>query len=230
MAGSLYRVLRNEFDFTSDVVCLEWIIQTGILSGLSAALSPVVYDLVILPAVRRCYPSTLKAVGVTQILSIIVSLIMLVTSTIWYMRNTSSQCLLTSINENSYLPFSHVWIQVPVLTFVTSFVFFAFKSMLQFVCAQAPYRLQGLLIGLLCSVLLFGAIVGGGIFTAWRAVYQAQDVGTSSASCGVWFYVFCTAATILGLVVWVAVAMWYKNRERDEPETYRIFIENYYDH
>ncbi len=230
VASSLYGVLHNEFDFTGDVVCHEWIMQTGILSGLSAALSPVVYDLVILPAVRRCSPSTLKAVGVTQILSIVVSLIMLVTSTIWYVRNTSSQCVLTSINENSYLPFSHVWIQVPVITLVISLAFFVFKSMLEFVCAQAPYRLRGLLIGLFCSALLFGGIVGVGIFAAWTAGYQAQDAGSNNASCGVWFYVFCTAATILSLVVWVAVAKWYKNRERDEPETYRIFIENYYDH
>ncbi len=227
---SLNGVLRNEFHITSDLVCPQWIVQTGILSGLSAAFSPVVFDLVILPAVRRCSPSTLKAVGVTQILSIVVSLIMLVTSTIWYIRNTSFQCVLTSINEKSYLPFSHVWIQVPVVTFVLSFAFLVFKGMLEFVCAQAPYRLRGLLIGLLCSALLFGAIVGGGIFTAWTAGYQTQDVGTSNASCGVWFYAFCTAATILGLAVWVSVAKWYKNRERDEPETYRTFIENYYDH
>ncbi len=120
--------------------------------------------------------------------------------------------------------------QVPVVTIVVCFAFFVFKGMLEFVCAQAPYRLRGLLIGLLCSALIFGAIVGGGIFTAWTTGYQAQDVGTSNPSCGVWFYVFCTAAAILGLVVWVAVAKWYKNRERDEPETYRIFIENYYDH
>ncbi len=232
VASSLYGVLRNEFDFTSDVVCLEWIMQTGILSGLSAALSPVVYDLAILPAVRRCSPSSLKAVGVTQILSIAVSLIMLVSSTVWYVRNTSSQveCVLITTNERSYLPFSYVWIKVTVFSFSTSFAFFVSKGMLEFVCAQAPYRLRGLLIGLLWSALLFGAIVGEGIFTAWTAGYQAQDVGTSRTSCGVWLYVFCTAATILGLVVWVAVAKWYKNRERDEPETYRIFIENYYDH
>ncbi len=132
-------------------------------------------------------------------------------------------------HQRDVLP-SYVWIKVPVLTFVISFVFFVSKGMLEFVCAQDPYRLQGLLIGLLFSALLFGVIVGGGIFTAWKTGYQAQDVGTSSTSCGVWLYVFCTAATILGIVVWVAVAKWYKNRERDEPETYRIFIENYYDH
>ncbi len=177
--------------------------------------------------------SNLKAVGVTQILSIIVSLIMLISSTIWYVRNTSSrlEChALTSIDRNSHLPDNHIWTAVSVVTFSISFAFFVTKGMLNFVCAQAPYRLRGLLIGLLCSALLFAVIVGAGITSIWRAGYQTQDVGTSSASCGVWLYVFCTAATILGLVVWVAVAKWYKNRERDEPETYRIFIENYYDH
>ncbi len=232
VAGSLYEgVLVNEFALTDDL-CLELIIRIGISSSLSAALSPVVYDLVILPAVRRCSFGSLKAVGVTQILSIAVSLIMLVSSIIWYIRNSSTQleCILTSNNENSHISVSHTSINISVLAFSLSFLFFVSKNMLQFVCAQAPYRLRGLLIGLLGSALLLGVIVGAGITTMWRIGYRALDEGTKSASCVVWFFAFCTAATILGLVVWVAVAKWYKNRERDEPETYRIFIENYYDH
>ena len=100
--------------------------------------------------------------------------------------------------------------------------------MLEFVCAQAPYNLRGLLVGLVLSVLLLTASIRGGIYTTWKAGYQKYR--PDSPSCGVWFYLFTTIATVFGCLVWCVVAKRYKNRERDEPEMYWIFAENYHDH
>ncbi len=45
----------------------------------------------------------------------------------------------------------------------------------------------------------------------WKAGYEHS--GTNNPSCGVWFYLFTTIATILGCILWCAVAKWYKKRE-----------------
>ncbi len=117
---------------------------------------------------------------------------------------------------------------VPILLVLYSFIFYLLTAILEFVCAQAPYNLRGLLVGLVQSVVVSSLLLGLLIDIIWKAGYEHSD--TNNSSCGVWFYLFTMIAMILGCILWCAVAKWYKRRERDEPEMCRIFAENYYDH
>ncbi len=100
--------------------------------------------------------------------------------------------------------------------------------MLEFVCAQAPYSLRGMLVGLVFLAVQFGRLLGSATYHSWKIVYQKINV--NNPTCNVWFYLFTTTASVLVSVVWCIVARWYKNRERDEPDRGRIYVENYYDH
>ncbi len=100
-----------------------------------------------------------------------------------------------------------------VILYGLAFLFHA--SILEFICAQAPSVLSGMLVGLMYSVSTTAFGLGVRVFAAWSLVYQEH---TDSPSCGVWLTLFATITAILGCVLWCAVAKWYKRRERDEPD------------
>ncbi len=227
VAGPHGGVLHAEFmDRYSKYSWQEQSFRVGFISCFCFFLSFPVYEITIHP-IRKWIPSILKRVGSAQILMVAVNLILLVITTVWYTRNTTAECMFAT-TEPSPLPIDYHWVKTPVeiLTYTSIFIFAT--AMLEFVCAQAPYNLRGLLIGIVYSTLLCSVSLGFGIYTIWKTGYQHN--GANSPSCGVWFYLFATVTAILGCVMWCAVAKWYKKRERDEPEMCRIFAENYYDH
>ena len=182
--------------------------------------------MMIYPLVKRWTPSTLRRVSITQLLNIFINIILLLVSTVWYTHNTSAKCLFAS-DCFSPLPIDSPWIEIPIQFIRIAFEFLVTIAMMELVCAQAPYNRRGMLFGILCSVSLASASLGFGVYMAWKLGYQKE--AADSPSCIVWFYLFTTITTTLGYVVWCVVAKKYKNRERDEPERYRIFIEDYYD-
>ncbi len=184
-----------------------------------------VCEVLIHPLIERLFQSTLKKVGLSLTLPIIASPLFLITTAVWYTHTTSTTCMLTSESSVQF-PVNPLWIFVPEMILLNSVVFLFHNSILEFICAQAPYVLRGMLVGLMYSVYITSYALGAGIYTAWKSVYQEKD--SNSPSCGIWFYLFISITETLGCVLWCVVAKWYKRRERDEPEMCRIFAENYY--
>lgn len=195
---------------------------------LFAVFSLPVYEVIVHPFVRKCIPNTLKRAGLAQTLTVCASVTLLVISTVWYTSSPPNHCMFTSNNTSTYLSMDNIIHRAAFPFFLLinwSFLFFLLTAMLEFVCAQAPYSLRGLLVGSVHSVVLMSIALGLLIIGIWKAGYHRN---ASSSSCGVWFYLFTTISTTLGCVMWCAVAKWYKKRERGEPEMVRIFAENYY--
>ncbi len=190
--------------------------------------SPPVYATALHPLIKRCMPTTLKRAGMAHTLAICASFIMLVVSIVWYTRYSPTECVLTSKDNVIRFSTDYRWVAAPLYLIIGTFLFLYLMAMLEFVCAQAPYNLRGLLVGLVHSALLLSIPLGFAIYLIWKTGYQHSE--TSSPSCGVWFYLFTTITATLSCVLWCAVAKWYKRRERDEPEMCHIFAENYYDH
>ncbi len=217
---SVVEALNAEFNFSSPL-CSK---HTGYLITLS--MFPV-YEIFFYPLIRKWIPSTLRRVGLAQTLIIFASLILLVSSTIWYIYTSPTMCMFTS-ESSSQFPVDYSWVEVPIDVLLYGSGFLIFTALLEFVCAQAPYNMRGLLVGLVHSVVWFSLLLGGGIYTLWSELYREK--GPDKPSCGVWLYLFTTVATMLGCGLWCVVAKWYKKRVRDEPEMCRIYAENYYDH
>ncbi len=83
-----------------------------------------------------------------------------------------------------------------------------------------------MLVGLVFLAVLTSIPLGSGISALWMTVYNDKQ----DPSCNVWFYLFTTVTLALGSVVWYIVGRWYKNREMDQPDRGRLFVENYYDY
>ncbi len=223
---SLPHVLHAEFLLNTLSTCHRHLSQSTYLPMVLVVLSPPVHELIIYPLIKKWIPGTLKGIGITQILTLFGGLTLLTTS-IWYAKHNSAKCIFASTGDYSPLSVNGYWIEVPITFLVGCFEFFAYVGLLEFTCAQAPYRQRGLLLGLLYSIILVSTVVGAIVFRAWSIGYQKK--GANSPECGVWFYLFLTISTLFGGVVWCCVAKWYKKRERNEPDRSRIFIEDYYD-
>ncbi len=226
---SLNTVFQVEFSDPQASFCWYYEDILKISTVMPVILGLPLYEVCIHPLIRKKIPSTLKRVGLAHTLIVITSLILLVSSTIWYVYNSPTKCMFASSasSESPFLVDGNL-IEALIGTLTWAFGFCFLTAILEFVCAQSPYILRGLLIGLVYSVVLCSILLGFGTYGVWEAVYKGER--SDNPSCGVWFYLFTTTATILGCVLWCAVAKWYKKRERDEPEMYRIFAENYYSH
>ncbi len=225
--GGYNNTLHGIFKY-KESSCHDHALLLALFFALCLVFSLPVHDRVILPLIKRCMPTTLKRVGMAQALAICASFIMLVVSIVWYTRNSPTQCVLTSKDNVSRFSADYTWVVAPSYLIIGTFIFFFLTAMLEFVCAQAPYNLRGLLVGLIHSALLLSIPLGFVVYLIWKTGYQHSEAGNSS--CDIWFYLFTTITATLSCVLWCVVAKWYKRRERDEPEMCYIFAENYYDH
>ncbi len=225
---SIHDSILSEFRRTSSVSeCCDSLIELGNSLAPWGTLYLPVYEVVVYPMIKKWIPTTLKRIGIALILSATSSIILLTTSIIWYELSDSGECMF-SADYYSPLPVDRNWIEVPISIVLTISAVSMATGILEFVCAQSPYNLRGLLIGMVYSVILSSVPLGAGIYAIWKMRYQEE--GGKNPNCNIWFYLFTTVATTLAFALWCAVAKWYKKRERDEPDRQGIFVENYYDY
>ena len=108
-------------------------------------------------------------------------------------------------------------LSIPFQILMSSVTLLYQVSILQFICAQAPYSMKGLLIGLGFLVLYFSSciayVVQEGFQRKWK--HRSYSVKSLTTSCDFWFFITTLIISIAGLVILCAVAKWYKKRERE---------------
>ena len=105
-----------------------------------------------------------------------------------------------------------------------------FGSSLEFVCAQAPYSMKGLLFGTmfaLSGVFLVLAYIG---LLPFRVQMSGIHWDNVPMGCGFWFFVAYLILCLVLAVCFLAVVRTYKNRQRSEDlPSEHFFAEDYYD-
>ena len=101
---------------------------------------------------------------------------------------------------------------------------------LEFICAQSPYNMRGMLIGVYYGVRGVFAFFSGIIILAFSMGYHRNPT-FSKPTCGTLYYSLTTFFAVLGLAVYYCVAKGYKKRQRDDSDTLinqHAFVEEYY--
>ena len=99
------------------------------------------------------------------------------------------------------------------------------KSSMEFICAQAPYNMKGLLIGLSYTTLIFFTVLGTLLYLAWRNPWFAI---LHTSTCGIWFYLTTLVLAVVSSALLGLVIRWYKARERDEITRSQDLVEEVY--
>ena len=106
----------------------------------------------------------------------------------------------TAVTQNSSLPFHYQWIIVPQIFTGLTFLL-VFLTVFEFILAQSPHNMQGLLIGV------------------WYSAYSLNltIAASEQAGCFVWLIGLIAFLSFLFLIIFIGVAKRYRKRERQEP-------------
>ena len=98
-------------------------------------------------------------------------------------------------------------------------------AMLEFVCAQSPYSMRGLVISFgMIVALVFSSV--GHVFGYVLYTYYCQDQNTW---CSIVPFSVMTVISLLALALFVPIAYWYKMRVRDDNFDHQRIVEEVYD-
>ncbi len=164
----------------------------------------VVYELVF-PLIRNRLPSILKRIGIILFLAFVLNVLELVIAVLYI--------------NNIYLPW---WFSFTYFVPLVCIFAFLLANLLEFACAQSPYKMRGLLLGYVLFMYLISFLVNISIIHnfPFGDVEFKYLIITSS--------VF-TTFSLVGFVLYCLVARWYKMRVRDENYDVHRVVEEVYD-
>ena len=126
---------------------------------------------------------------------------------------------------NSYLETFHqvrILALIPQQCFSALSVLFIYPALYEFICAQSPHSMKGLVIGLTFAVKGFFEFLSSATFLFFHLLRD------SLSSYITVYYAVATAVGVVGLILYVYFARRYKLRERDELCNVHRFAEEYY--
>ena len=140
--------------------------------------------------------------------------------------NVTVECMFVeNSTSSSVVDIDYLWVGIPLSIVFGIEVVSLYVALFEFLCAQAPSSMKGLIIGLSFSAVALSSVLTGATVTTW---VHAWSQPVTYPTCAFWFYLFIIVVTVVGLVMFGTVAKWYKNRERNELLHERRFVEDYY--
>lgn len=187
------------------------------------------HELAIYPLIRRWFPSMLKRVGIAALLTLVYAFTVLSLDVVQH--DSQAICMFSNKSSNTTLQLriNYLWVDIPFSVLEIALYLIYNASLLEFILAQTPYSMKGLLIGISYSVTTFFQLLAVVTVVIWVGIWQYTTPPTQQPTCGLWFYLFAIVVTVVGLVLFCIVARWYKKRERNEPQFEQRFVEQYYD-
>ena len=127
-------------------------------------------------------------------------------------RNVTLSCFLeTSENDvlkGNILDISYYWLSMPKL-FSSAAYYLIFTSTSEFLCAQSPYSMKGLLVGVTYSLVTLSIVLNFGLMYLYRQ-FKWQGY------CRTLYFVVSILLTVVLFVIFYLVAKWYSRRQRRE--------------
>ena len=172
-------------------------------------IANMAYEFGVYPIVRNRLPNSLKRIGITAFVVLILNSAYLILEVINYIHP-----------EVRLLQESWPYIIYSILDGLA--ILFFLSGVLEFVCAQAPYKMRGLLTGYTNFVVLISVSLGGLIFF----VFKLECV---TPLCTIIHTSISGFLSLVGFILYCVLARWYKMRVRDEDYSPHRVIEEVYD-
>ena len=159
----------------------------------------VLYEFVIYPVIQNSLPSIIRRIGIISLLITTLSIVFLILELVLYYHSDL-------VAVDSVIDIIHS-VSKGLLKILL------FSTMLELVCAQAPYNMRGLFCGCMVLVLVLSFIVG---------YYFPSNIKMT-------IYGVRAGISLLGFILYCLLARWYKRRVRDEDYNAQTVVEEVYD-
>ena len=133
-------------------------------------------------------------------------------------------------NTHCDLKVSYLPIVIPINIAIAVQTILFISGAWEFICAQAPYSMRGLLIGAVWASETIGSVTAYMIKISWyfgsgkgRAIAHSSHVG-----CGGFYFLSMFFICLLGLVLYCIAACRYRPRMREEAEDQQLLVEEVY--
>ena len=218
----------------------NWIIiESGTLRYIISAVVLPIYMCIVFKINQ--IPSILTRLGIGIFIYLIGTLSILLTDVLGHASNsnTTAQCMLdiTFDNYSSTLQIPRLRMHWATLIFPNIFLgigpLLVFISTLEFISAQSPHSMKGLIVGLCFTInrlfQLFGsiALLPFSSKTIWQSKHMKEHPPVTNCVFGYLSFVFVFA--LIGFILFLVAAKRYKFRERDDRPYDQRFVVSIYD-
>ena len=202
-----------------------------------AALLIIFHECLLYPIFHRikCYPHIQSLhkclMGVVlQILRVSLLLVFEVVSRHNFIQssshNTTIACLFHASHGSLSKSFDFRWMMIPDFLESVSLTMI-YIGTFEFLSAQVPYFMKGLMVGVILCSLFFSATVWFTLSIPFTK--RLPTWGTGTISCGFWYTFLLITTQICCFVILIMLTRWYKKRKRqDVLPNEHIFAERYY--
>ena len=182
------------------------------------------YRFITLPLLHNRIPSLLKRAGAGLVLMLIGNLLNLTVDTIGHLHSNNTQCMFneTSHGSANSLPIPLYWLLISDTVFGVGHTLVICSS-LEFIMAQSPNRMRGVMMGLGTVLLGFGLLIHYGLEKF------IKHFSNATPSCGFYYYLMLSIFLILTIVMSAITAKRYKLRERDRHINIQAIAEEHYE-
>ena len=181
------------------------------------------YELLVYPCLKNRSPSILQSAGIGAAALVCLSIFGITAEITKYYTSTKSDSMFSWKDPDINTVYFFIGIPFNCALGYTRVILL--KSILEFICAQAPYNMKGLLIGFFFTIQTMFITVGGVIYMAWSNNWFAI---LDTSTCGIWFYLTTLVLAVVSSALLGLVIRWYKARERDEITRSQDLVEEVY--
>ena len=192
--------------FTSDVA--NFFVHSSVIYTILATFA---FEFLVYPLAKNKLPSILKRITAVPLIFTLVSLVCFSLLLASYLSHSSETTTSWMVNV-LHTVMSGILLQV-LLT-----------AMFEFMCAQSPYHMRGLLVSFVVPLMVTSYIVGKRVGSALK-----HNVCSTHAQCSLISFSVKTVTCFIGFLLFCVVARWYKMRVRDEDYSPQRVVEEVYD-
>ena len=159
----------------------------------------VFYEFVLYPVICDRLPSIIRRIGIISL----------------FITTFSILLLILELLKNNYGDLVAIWYATSILTSISKglLTMWLASTMLELVCAQAPYNMRGLFGGCMTLALISPLIISGSFpLNITLTIYGIK-----------------AAVSLFGFILYCVLARWYKRRVRDEDYNAHRVVEEVYD-
>lgn len=208
-----------------------------LMSILIVTISIPVYEFLIYPFFRNHIPRTRVRIGVGMIIALLGMSSMLIVDAVGHKNGTAlnTVCMLlenrtsnTSIellgSEDNKIPIHPGYVILVIVTMAIGEMFI-YVSVLEFICAQSPHGMRGLIIGIV--FMIYGLYVVP--LTVLLAAFARKIPNT--VSCGTGYLLTVVVIGCVGTLLYIIAARTYKERQRGGQKDInpQAVVEHYYE-